>query len=171
MAHSSSKSYTLWDLTTLSTLLKREEEHAKARQSRVVGFSLPVAARAAANMERVPASVLIIDDDPSFRDLAERLLTAAGLTVVGQADSIATGVTAAESTEPDAILLDIMLPDGDGVSLAGRFTELPWKPRVLLTSSSEDVAGREEIERSGVIGFIPKSELPGAPLLRLLADA
>jgi CheY-like chemotaxis protein len=116
----------------------------------------------------VPTSVLIVDDDRSFRELAARLLAAAGLNVVSQADSAAAGMSAARAIEPDAILLDVMLPDGDGVALAHEFAALPWGPRVLLTSSSEDVAAHDEIDRSGAVGFVAKSELPGAPLERLL---
>jgi two-component system nitrate/nitrite response regulator NarL len=116
----------------------------------------------------MPASVLIVDDDPSFRELAERVLTAAGLNVVSQADSAGAGMSAAKAIEPDAILLDVMLPDGDGVALAGEFAALPWGPRVLLTSSSADVAARSEIDHSGAVAFVPKAELPNAPLGRLL---
>jgi CheY-like chemotaxis protein len=116
----------------------------------------------------MPASVLIVDDDPSFRELAERVLTAAGLNVVSQADSAAAGMSVAKAIEPDAILLDVMLPDGDGVTLARQLSALPWGPRVLLTSTSEDVAARSEINRSGAVAFVPKAELPNAPLGRLL---
>jgi two-component system response regulator VicR len=136
-----------------------------------LGFSLPAARSAGAKIDCVAASVLIVDDDPSFRELAERLLIAAGLDVVGQADSIGAGISAAQAMKPDAILLDVMLPDGDGVALAREFTALSWGPRVLLTSSSEDAAGRGEIEGSGAVAFLPKSDLPGAPLERLLGGA
>jgi two-component system nitrate/nitrite response regulator NarL len=113
-------------------------------------------------------SVLVVDDDASFAELAERLLADAGLNVIGRADSAGAGVSAAKATKPDAILLDVMLPDGDGVALARELAALPWGPRVLLTSSSADIAAREEIDRSGAVAFVPKSELPGAPLERLL---
>jgi DNA-binding NarL/FixJ family response regulator len=116
------------------------------------------------------ASVLIIDDDASFRELAQRILANAGLDVVSQADTAGAGMAAAKAIKPEAILLDVMLPDGDGVDLAHEFASLPWGPRVLLTSSSDDVAAREEIDRSGAVGFVPKNELPGAPLERLLGS-
>ena len=123
---------------------------------------------AGAKIERVATSVLIVDDDASFRALAKRLLNAAGLKVVGQADSVGAGLAAARAIKPDAILLDVMLPDGDGVAFAAEFASLPWKPRVLLTSSSREVAGEDEIDGSGAIGFVPKHELPDAPLEQLL---
>jgi DNA-binding NarL/FixJ family response regulator len=116
-------------------------------------------------------SVLIVDDDPAFRELAERLLVAAGLDVVGQADSAGAGLCAARAIKPEAILLDVMLPDGDGVGPASDLASLPWRPRVLLTSSSPDALRPEEFDSIGVVGFVPKNELPDAPLERLLGGA
>jgi DNA-binding NarL/FixJ family response regulator len=113
-------------------------------------------------------SVLLIDDDAAFRGLARRMLADCGLEVVGEADSAAAGSAAAERLRPDAALVDVMLPDGDGVALARELTALPWKPRVVLTSSYADAAGRDEIGRSGVVAFMPKDELPTAALDRLL---
>jgi DNA-binding NarL/FixJ family response regulator len=116
----------------------------------------------------MPTSVLIIDDDPIFREVAEALLLAAGLEVVGQADGAVTGMAAAQALRPDAILLDVMLPDGNGATAAADFTALTWSPRVLLTSSSADAVGLNEVGVGGAVGFISKQELPEAPLARLL---
>lgn len=113
-------------------------------------------------------SVLIIDDDAAFRALAVKLLGDAGLEVVGEAETAASGSEAAARLRPDALLVDVMLPDGDGVALARDLAALPWSPRVLLTSSSADAAGAEVLGRTGAVGFVPKDELPGAPLARLL---
>jgi len=116
----------------------------------------------------MPASVLIVDDDSAFRGLARRILIASGLNVVGEAESIEAAAAAADALRPDAVLLDVMLPDGDGVAFAGELTALPWKPRVVLTSSYDGPASKEELERSGAIAFVPKPDLPTAPLDRLL---
>jgi DNA-binding NarL/FixJ family response regulator len=136
-----------------------------------VGFSLPILTIPGGNIVGMAASVLIVDDDPTFRELAVRLLVAAGLNVVSQADSAAAGMAAARAIEPEAILLDVVLPDGDGVGPATDFASLPWRPRVLLTSSSADAVRPEEVDSSGVVGFVPKGELPDAPLGRLLGGA
>jgi CheY-like chemotaxis protein len=45
-------------------------------------------------------SVLVVDDDPAFRGLAVRMLTAAGLEVVAQADSAAAAMAAARAVKP-----------------------------------------------------------------------
>jgi DNA-binding NarL/FixJ family response regulator len=92
------------------------------------------------------------------------------MRVSGHVDSVAGALVAAKEVKPDAALVDVMLPDGDGVALARQLAALPWTPRVLLTSSSADAASRAEIARSGAVGFVPKDELPNAPLGRLLGD-
>jgi DNA-binding NarL/FixJ family response regulator len=114
-------------------------------------------------------SVLVVDDDPAFRGLAVRILTAAGLNVIGEADTAAAGLAAAIALEPDAALVDVDLPDGDGITLALEFTNLPRRPRVLLTSVDADAAGPEDLVRTGASAFIHKSDLPNSELHELLA--
>jgi CheY-like chemotaxis protein len=111
-------------------------------------------------------SVLVVDDDPAFRTLARRLLAGSGLTVVGEADSAAAALSAAARLMPEAILVDVELPDRDGIALARELEALPWQPRVVLTSIDGDAADR--VRRSGSSAFIHKIELPNAQLARLL---
>jgi CheY-like chemotaxis protein len=113
-------------------------------------------------------SVLVVDDDAAFRTLAARLLVAAGLVVAGEAATAADASAAAAALRPDAALVDVMLADGDGIALATELTALPWGPRVLLTSTDPFAAGTSELERSRAQAFVPKNELPKAPLRRLL---
>jgi DNA-binding NarL/FixJ family response regulator len=114
-------------------------------------------------------SVLVVDDDPAFRRLAGRLLSAAGLGVVGEAGTVADATAAAQALRPDAALVDVGLPDGDGITLAGILTALPWGLRVVLTSTDADAASPDDVRRSGAEHFVPKAELPNVPLLSLLA--
>jgi DNA-binding NarL/FixJ family response regulator len=117
----------------------------------------------------VATSVLIVDDDSSFRELAQRLLRASNLEVVGQAGDVAEAMAAAKALAPDAALVDVDLPDGDGITLAQQLTALPSPPRVLLTSIDADAANLDEVRDSGASGFVHKAELPNADLGRLLA--
>jgi DNA-binding NarL/FixJ family response regulator len=115
------------------------------------------------------ATILVVDDDPVFRGLARRTLLAEGLKVVGEADSVAAAMAAAHELRPDAVLVDIGLPDGDGVALARALTALPWHPRVVLTSSDPEAASEDDVRASGAGAFVPKDDLPNAPLVGLLA--
>ena len=112
--------------------------------------------------------MLVVDDDPEFRRLAVRLLTASGLTVVGEADSVAAGRAAAARLEPSAVLVDIELPDGDAVTLALELAALPWHPRVVLTSIDADITTTDEVRRAGARAFVNKADLPNATLAQLL---
>jgi DNA-binding NarL/FixJ family response regulator len=113
-------------------------------------------------------SVLVVDDDPQFRELAVALLVASGLTVVGEADSVAAALAAAARLEPSAVLVDVELPDGDGVALARELATLSWQPRVVLTSVDGDIITAEDARRAGARAFVEKADLPYAPLARLL---
>jgi CheY-like chemotaxis protein len=113
-------------------------------------------------------SVLLVDDDPAFRRLARRILEALGFAVAGEADTVASAISAAGALRPDAVLVDVGLPDGDGIALARALTTLPWRPRVLLTSSNPAAANPSEVRSSGAEAFVPKHELPAAALDDLL---
>jgi DNA-binding NarL/FixJ family response regulator len=121
-------------------------------------------------MAVMSGSVLIVDDDPAFRRLAGRLLVAYGLAVGGEAGTVAGARDVASSLKPDAVLVDVGLPDGDGIALAQELVALPWRPRVLLTSSDAEAASANDLRRSGAEGFVPKDQLPNAPLRELLGE-
>jgi CheY-like chemotaxis protein len=113
-------------------------------------------------------SVLVVDDDASFRQLAARTLRSWGYVVVGEAATLAEAVERATALRPDAALVDIGLPDGDGFELTQRFASLSCQPRVVLVSSDSDAANEALARRVGAAGFVPKDELLGPSLRRLL---
>jgi CheY-like chemotaxis protein len=107
--------------------------------------------------------VLVVDDDHAFRGLAARLLAGLGIGEVVQADTVSSALQAAERFRPVAALVDVGLPDGDGVELATRLVAAAWAPRVVLTSSDTEAA-----TRSGPIPFIAKDHLADGKLRTLL---
>jgi DNA-binding NarL/FixJ family response regulator len=113
-------------------------------------------------------SVLVVDDDPQFRELAGRLLAASGLSVVGEAGTVATALAAAARLRPTAVLVDVELPDGDGVTLARELAALPWRPRIVLTSIDGAITTSDAARGIGAAAFVDKADLPNAPLARLL---
>jgi DNA-binding NarL/FixJ family response regulator len=113
----------------------------------------------------MPATVLIVDDDPCFRSIAAQMLQAHGLTVAGEAGDVGQGRAAALELRPDAALVDVRLPDGNGIALAGELARLPWSPRVVVVSSDAEFAHAERPGRDGTqLRFVQKEDLPGAPL-------
>jgi len=118
----------------------------------------------------VPRSVLVVDDDACFRDLAGRILSSWGHAVVGEAGSVEEAVAAALELRPDTALVDIGLPDGDGFMLAQRLRSLPWPVRVVLISADTDRTNASAARRAGACGFLAKDELSGRELRQLIEE-
>jgi len=108
---------------------------------------------------RVAKTILIVDDHPSFRASARRMLEADGYEVVGEAQDGATAIDAVKDLRPDIVLLDIRLPDADGFQVAQRLAENGSGPAIVLTSSHDRSDFGSEIVACAADGFIPKSEL------------
>jgi len=113
---------------------------------------------------------LIVDDHPSFRRTARVLLEAEGFDVVGEAENGAQALRLAQELAPDFLLLDVQLPDFDGFEVAARLAEYapPDPPAVILVSSRGGEEFGSLVARSGALGFVPKGELSGDALRRLL---
>jgi DNA-binding response OmpR family regulator len=109
-------------------------------------------------------TVLIVDDDADFRRLARRMLSSSGVEVISEAASVGSARTAAIELRPDAALVDVCLPDGNGIELARELARLAWAPRIVLTSTDAGIVGDVD---SGIV-FVAKADLPTAPLLQLL---
>jgi CheY-like chemotaxis protein len=121
-------------------------------------------------MPAMSGSVLVVDDDPAFRRLAEHVLATFGLALAGEADTVAAARAAAGALRPDAVLVDVGLPDGNGIALARELAALPWRPRVVLTSLNAEAVTPSEVRGSGAEAFVPKEELPTAALGDLLGS-
>src|SRR4051794_34803667 len=118
----------------------------------------------------VAKTVLIVDDHPSFRASARRMLEADGYEVLAEAEDGAAAVAAVQRLRPDLVLLDIRLPDIDGFEVARRLLDADGRaPHIVLTSSNDPADLGEAIGASGARGFIPKGELTGTAIAALLA--
>ena len=115
----------------------------------------------------VARTVLLVDDHPGFRRMARLLLQSGGYDVVGEAGTAADAVTTARDLEPDLVLLDVLLPDGNGADVADVLAGLPRPPGVVLTSSRAGAELGALIEESSVLGFVQKDELTVARLAEL----
>ena len=113
-------------------------------------------------------TVLIVDDHPSFRASARRMLEADGYAVVGEAADGGSAIDAVRVLRPDVVLLDIRLPDVDGFQVAELLAANGAAPAIVLTSSRDRSDFRYEIEASPAHGFIPKSELSAEAITLLI---
>jgi DNA-binding NarL/FixJ family response regulator len=119
-------------------------------------------------MRAMPGSVLIVDDHPRFRATARRALECDGWTIVGEAADGTRALAEAQRLLPDLVLLDIGLPDVSGLVVARRLAEATPQVAVVLVST-QDAGDFEELATAhGARGFLPKADLSGDALDRLL---
>lgn len=101
--------------------------------------------------------ILVIEDIPDNWELVRRALTSRGYEVV-RAEDAQSGYDLALSRPPDLILLDLGLPDYDGLTLVGHLREhaaFETIPIIAFTAWPPDTA-RAMAENYGCNGFIPK---------------
>jgi DNA-binding NarL/FixJ family response regulator len=116
----------------------------------------------------VRPTVLIVDDHATFRASARALLEAEGFDVVGEAADGAGAVEAVAVLRPEIVLLDIQLPDLDGMVVAEQLAGAEDPPAVVLISSRDAAAYGSRLHQTAARGFIPKSGLSGEALAAVI---
>lgn len=102
--------------------------------------------------------ILLVDDEDDIREVAEISLEAVGGWQVSSASCGSEGIAKALATRPDAILLDVMMPDLDGPSTFRLLQDDPKTrdiPVILLTAKVQS-ADRRRFEELGVAGMLTK---------------
>ncbi|MFG2264475.1 response regulator [Streptomyces sp. NPDC048720] len=116
--------------------------------------------------------VLVVDDEALIRTGFQHILDAADDIEVAAAVPGGQALTAVRETEPDVVLLDIRMPDVDGLTLLADLRRLPRPPVVAMLTTFDMDEYVETALRSGAAGFLLKDtdpeELPF--LVRALAE-
>ncbi|MBL8669991.1 MAG: response regulator transcription factor [Alphaproteobacteria bacterium] len=113
------------------------------------------------------ARVLIIDDDRSLSGMLADYLAADGFRVAAAADGT-EGLRRAKAEAPDAVILDVMLPDLDGFEVLRRLRANSDVPVLMLTARGEDTDRIVGLE-IGADDYLPKPFNPRELLARLKA--
>lgn len=113
------------------------------------------------------ARVLVIEDDPQILELVELYLRRDGLSVLRASDG-RSGVALAAATHPDLVVLDLMLPDMDGLDVCRRLVSDQDIPVLILTARG-DVTDRVNGFRSGAEDYVVKPFAPEELLFRVRA--
>src|SRR5205809_8148607 len=125
-------------------------------------------------MRAQPIRILLVDDDPSFLQSLEALLTGEpGLEIVGKAASGKEALAAAARFEPDVAVIDVLMPTMNGIECARLLQERYPKARVILISGSIFEDKRTPPDERGTDAYLEKSEIPErlhATILALVAE-
>lgn len=122
---------------------------------------------------RTPLRLMLVDDSPVFLGTLRRLLeTLPDVDVVGSATSGREALELLNETRPEILLMDLVMPDLDGLEVARRLRQRPERPRVILMSIHDLPRYRIEARSAGADAFLTKSDLVNQlqPLIGHLLD-
>ena len=111
--------------------------------------------------------VLLVDDDARFRAVACRTLVAEGVEVVAEVGNGLDAAGAVAECRPDVVLLDIGLPDIDGLEVARRLKKGEATPVIILIST-RDAAYGQRVARGLAAGYLPKDRLSLQAILEII---
>ena len=118
-------------------------------------------------MSESQTRILVVDDDPDLRDLLTSYLAREGFAVAGAEDGRAMDAVLAE-TGADLILLDLMLPGEDGLSIARRLRQTTHMPIIMLSARGDEVDRIVGLE-VGADDYVAKPFNPRELLARIRA--
>src|SRR5512141_1569025 len=108
-----------------------------------------------------PIRVLLVDDHPVVRGGIRGLLEkAVDIDLVGEASNGEEGLRMVEETHPDVLLLDMELPDIQGIDVARKVQQFHPKVKILALSAHDDSVYVRELLESGAAGYLMKEEAP-----------
>ncbi|KZF09814.1 DNA-binding response regulator [Rhodococcus sp. EPR-157] len=102
-------------------------------------------------------SIMVVDDHPMWRDGVARDLEAAGFLVVATADSVGAAGRRAAATQPDVVLMDMHLPDGNGADATTEVLAGSKNSRILVLSASAEREDVLDAIKAGATGYLVKS--------------
>jgi DNA-binding NarL/FixJ family response regulator len=111
---------------------------------------------------------LIVDDHPAFRATARTLLEEEGYDVIAETGSGEDAVELAQRLTPDLVLLDVALPDLNGLDVAERLAST--SSAVVLVSSRDPRDFGARFRANPAAGFISKDDLSGEALKEVLKE-
>jgi DNA-binding NarL/FixJ family response regulator len=115
---------------------------------------------------------LLVDDNHRFLETARGVLERDGIVVVGAASDSREALEKIDELRPDVAVVDVCLGEECGVELAGLLNEESLtKPIVILISTYPEDDFTDIVAGSAALGFLPKSELSGPAIRKMIGDA
>ena len=101
-------------------------------------------------------SLLLVDDATYMRRLVGVMAKKGGHEVIGEADSGERAIALYRELKPDLVILDILMPDMNGLDVLKKIREINPQARVLMCSASEQTTFVQEAVESGAAGYVVK---------------
>jgi DNA-binding NarL/FixJ family response regulator len=115
--------------------------------------------------------ILLVDDQSSVRrGLAMRLQLESDITVVGEAEDGIAAVEAAQTLQPDVLVMDYEMPGMDGIQAAKTLADLGLESRVVMLSIHDNPSVKQAAAGAGVHAFVAKHQ-PSEALLAAIRSA
>jgi two-component system, NarL family, response regulator LiaR len=103
-------------------------------------------------------NILIVDDHPMMRDALRMSLTGEeGLQVIGEASNGTEALRLLETLSPDIILMDLLMPEMDGLETIEKVFKSRPQAKILVLSSMEDEERIISTIQAGALGYFPKT--------------
>ena len=122
---------------------------------------LAVEARFSPKITNMPMRrVLLVDDNRAFLDAVSAIFESmADIEIVGRATSGLEALEFAGRLKPDCIIMDLSMPEIDGLEAARRLSRRPSSPVIVIMSIHDQAEYRAAALAAGAAGFLPKAEL------------
>jgi signal transduction histidine kinase len=117
-----------------------------------------------------PPRLMVVDDNDGFRESLVALLVSAGIEVVGEASSGRQALEVAADVQPDVVLMDVRMPNMDGVETTRRLKQAYPGTRVVALTAQEDDQTVREMLLAGASGYVTKNA-DGDDILDAVAEA
>ncbi len=112
-------------------------------------------------MLKATLTLVVIDDHPTVREGIKAIIKESGqIKVIGEAGNAEEGFNKVKRYKPDITLLDISLPDENGISLAKRIKDSFPETKIIILSIHSKIEYIKESFRAGVLGYILKESPP-----------
>lgn len=102
-------------------------------------------------------TVMVVDDHPMWREGVSRDLAEAGFEVLATADGVGTAARRAAAVQPDVVLMDMQLADGNGAAATAEVLRVSPHSRVLVLSASAERDDVLDAIKAGASGYLVKS--------------
>lgn len=107
--------------------------------------------------EDTATTVMVVDDHPIWRDAVARDLAADGFDVVATAEGVATARRRAAAVQPDVVVMDMRLADGNGAQATSEVLAVSPASRILVLSASDERDDVLDAVKAGATGYLVKS--------------